>query len=44
MAAGCRLVEQAGGVVIGCAFLVELTFLNGRQKLAGHDIFSLLSY
>ena len=44
MAAGCHLVEQAGGVVHGCAFLVELAFLNGRQKLAGYDLFSLLSY
>lgn len=44
MAAGCRLVEQAGGVVHGCAFLVELAFLNGRQKLTGYDLFSLLTY
>ncbi len=44
MAAGCKLVEQAGGVVVSCAFLVELAFLNGRQKLTGYDLFSLLSY
>jgi adenine phosphoribosyltransferase len=44
MAAGCQLVERAGGVIHGCAFLVELTFLNGRQKLAGYDLFSLLAY
>lgn len=44
MAAGCQLVERAGGVVHGCAFLVELTFLNGRQKLVGYDLFSLLAY
>ncbi|OWK45050.1 adenine phosphoribosyltransferase [Fimbriiglobus ruber] len=44
MAAGCRLVERAGGVVVGCAFLIELGFLNGRAKLAGHDVFSLLMY
>ncbi len=33
MQAGCQLVEKAGGVVVGCAFLVELTFLGGREKL-----------
>lgn len=44
MAAGCQLVERAGGVIHGCAFLVELTFLNGRQKLTGYDLFSLLEY
>ena len=44
MAAGCKLVEQAGGVVVSCAFLVELAFLKGRQKLTGYDLFSLLSY
>jgi adenine phosphoribosyltransferase len=44
MAAGCRLVEQAGGRVIGCAFLVELLFLQGRSKLAGYDVFSLITY
>ena len=40
MAAGCKLVEQAGGTVIGCAFLVELTFLKGREKLSEYDLFS----
>ncbi len=44
MAAGCQLIEQAGGVVVGCAFLVELGFLNGREKLKGHNIYSLLTY
>jgi adenine phosphoribosyltransferase len=44
MAAACKLVEQAGGTVIGCAFLIELAFLNGRAPLAGRDIFSLLTY
>jgi adenine phosphoribosyltransferase len=44
MAAGCKLIEQAGGVVFGCAFLVELAFLNGRAKLAGYDVFSLISF
>ena len=44
MAAGCQLVHQAGGIVVACAFLVELSFLNGREKLAGYDLFSLLTY
>ena len=39
-----KLVEQLGGTVIGVGFMVELTFLNGRDKLAGYDIFSLLQY
>ena len=43
-AAAARLVEQSGGTVVGVGFVVELTFLNGRQKLAGHDVFSLLQY
>jgi adenine phosphoribosyltransferase len=44
MAAGAKLIEQAGGSVVGCAFLVELSFLNGRAALAGRDIFSLITY
>ncbi len=44
MKAGGQLIEQAGGVVVGCAFLVELGFLEGRQKLAGYDVFSLITY
>jgi adenine phosphoribosyltransferase len=44
-AAACaRLVHDAGGLVTGLAFVVELTFLNGRSKLAGFDVFSLLQY
>jgi adenine phosphoribosyltransferase len=39
-----RLVEQVGGTVAGYGFVVELTFLNGRNKLAGYDVFSLLQY
>jgi adenine phosphoribosyltransferase len=44
MKAGCQLIEKAGGVVAGCAFLVELTFLNGRDVLRPHEVFSLLQY
>ena len=44
MKAGCQLVEKAGGDVVGCCFLVELTFLGGREKLAPHEVFSLIRY
>jgi len=43
-AAVARLVEQAGGKIAGLGFAVELTFLNGRGKLAGYNVFSLLQY
>jgi adenine phosphoribosyltransferase len=42
--AGCKLVEKAGGVVDSCAFLVELSFLNGREKLKPVEVFSLIQY
>jgi adenine phosphoribosyltransferase len=38
----CGLVEQAGGVVAGCAFVIELAFLNGRERLGGYDVRSLV--
>lgn len=40
----CELVEQLGGEVVGCSFLIELAFLNGRAQLAGRDVRSLLAY
>jgi adenine phosphoribosyltransferase len=40
--ATCQLVEQLGGEVAGIAFLIELTFLPGREKLAGHDVLALV--
>ncbi|HXS96571.1 MAG TPA: adenine phosphoribosyltransferase [Candidatus Limnocylindrales bacterium] len=43
-AAAARMVTEAGGTIAGLGFVVELTFLNGRQKLAGMDVFSLLQY
>ena len=43
-AAVTKLVEQVGGKVAGLGFVVELTFLNGRSRLPGFDIFSLLQY
>jgi adenine phosphoribosyltransferase len=39
-----ELVEQLGAEVVGLPFIIELTFLDGRQKLAGHDVFSLIQY
>lgn len=44
MQAAAQLVEQGGGKVVGCAFLVELLFLNGRDRLKPHDVFSLIQY
>ena len=38
----CELVAAAGGVVVGCAFLVELAFLGGAATLAPHPVVSLL--
>jgi len=43
-AASVKLVEKLGGKVDGIAFAVELTFLNGRKKLNGVDVFSLIQY
>ncbi len=43
-AAAARMVEQVGGKVAGLGFVVELTFLHGRDRLKGHDVFSLLQY
>lgn len=39
-----KLVEELGGVVAGIAFLVELTYLDGRDKLEGYDVLTLMQY
>jgi adenine phosphoribosyltransferase len=39
-----ELVESLGGVVAGVLFVIELTFLDGRSKLEGYDVHSLISY
>ncbi|WHX99435.1 adenine phosphoribosyltransferase [Neobacillus sp. DY30] len=39
-----QLVEQLGGVVAGIAFLIELSYLEGRKKLEGYDIMTLMNY
>jgi adenine phosphoribosyltransferase len=38
------LVEQLGGTVVGALFIISLEFLNGRDKLEGYDVFSLIRY
>jgi adenine phosphoribosyltransferase len=43
-AAATRLVKQLGGDLHGLAFLIELTFLNGKSKLTGENVFSVLQY
>ena len=39
-----KLAQESQAEVVGCAFLIELTFLNGRDRLKGQDVFSLLKY
>jgi len=43
-AAATQLVKTLGGELHGLAFLIELTFLNGKSKLPGHDVYSVLQY
>lgn len=43
-AAACKLVDRLGGIVVGVAFLIELSFLNGRAKLPGRKINVLINY
>jgi adenine phosphoribosyltransferase len=44
VAAAIELVERLGGSIAGVAFLVELTYLKGRQHLQGYDVFGLIQY
>jgi len=39
-----ELVEGLGGIVVGIAFVIELTFLGGRERLEGYDVHALISY
>lgn len=39
-----KLVEELGGIIVGCAFLIELEDLKGRELLEGYDIFTVLKY
>jgi len=40
----CKLIEQMGGQVAACSFVIELDFLKGRENLAGYDVFSLIHF
>jgi len=40
----CELVERLGGVIIQCNFLMELSFLKGREKLGNHEVYAPLVY
>jgi adenine phosphoribosyltransferase len=40
----CKLVEKSGAEVVGCAFLIELTDLNGAQRIAPREVFRLIEY
>lgn len=40
----CRMVEQAGGQVVGCAFVIELEGLGGRKRIAQYPMVSLIQY
>jgi adenine phosphoribosyltransferase len=42
--AAVELVRRCGGEVLGCAFVIELGFLNGRRRLEGIEVFSLVDY
>ncbi|MFO0909966.1 MAG: hypothetical protein U0794_16725 [Isosphaeraceae bacterium] len=44
MRACCELVGRTGAEVVGCAFVLELSFLNGRDKLAPYEVHSLITY
>lgn len=39
-----KMIEELGGVVVGCAFLIELEGLKGREALEGYEVFTLMSY
>jgi adenine phosphoribosyltransferase len=40
----CELVETLGGEVLGCSFLIELAFLDGRKRLGEREVHALLTY
>lgn len=42
--AAIKLVESLGGIVVGCAFIIELTGLKGRDLFKGYDVLSLIEY
>ncbi|MCE1188804.1 MAG: adenine phosphoribosyltransferase [Ignavibacteria bacterium] len=42
--AACKLIEKAGGTIAHISFIIDLTFLNGAEKLSGYEISSLIQY
>ncbi|MCD6404725.1 MAG: adenine phosphoribosyltransferase [Planctomycetes bacterium] len=44
MEACAHMVEELGGEVVGCGFVIELSFLDGRKKFSAYDVFSLIDY
>ena len=44
LAATIKLIEKLGGIVVGTAFLIELTDLHGRDKIKGYDMYTLMQY
>lgn len=44
MKAACELVHKAKGTVVGCGFLIELGFLEGRKRLEPEEVFSVVTY
>ena len=42
--AACKLIEEAGGKIVGHAFVVELNFLEGRKALGDYDVLTLVNY
>ncbi|MCC8358393.1 adenine phosphoribosyltransferase [Salinimicrobium sediminilitoris] len=43
-AAACKLVEKLGGEIVQCNFLMDLSFLNGKEKISSYKVVSLISY
>ncbi len=44
MEACCRMIEECGAEIVSCAFLIELAFLKGAERLKPHPVFSLIQY
>ena len=44
VSACCKMVEECKANIVGCAFLIELAFLDGAKRLGPHDVFSLIRY
>lgn len=44
MQAACSLIEQAGGSIVECAFVIELADLKGREKLTGRPVYSMIVF